>query len=472
MRKLIVPILTMITLAAAAQTSSESNYLDKKTGEQVLAIKNVNIISMISEDALLQHATVVIKDEKIVSINEDIPDKAKIIDGTGKWLIPGFIDMHVHLVGDANFGETYPTQGATIFFDPQDIMTPYIANGVTTVFELNGRAAHFDQRNKIAKGDVIGPRIALAALINGGEGSGRIANTPSDGRQTVRIAKADGYKFIKVYSGLDIETYKAIIDEAHIQGLKVVGHIPDAFRGKIEQAFVPDFGMVAHAEEFSKQSQDFSDQDAQRFALLAKKNGTWLTPTLITMKQIASQARSLDELRGLPGLQYVHPLIQSKWLTSNNYNRGTNPERVAYFEKMVNFHVKLVKAFKDAGVPIVAGTDAGNTGVIPGFSLPDEIELLVEAGLTPKEALTSATRLSATWLGIGDKMGSVEVGKFADLVLLDANPLDDIKNIRKISGVCVNGRWLSSETIDAMLSDLSKRNTMDKDKYDWKKLFK
>jgi len=152
----------------------------------------------------------------------------------------------------------------------------------------------------------------------------------------------------------------------------------------------------------------------------------------------------------------VPPLLQSKWLKANNYIRGTTPDRVSYLNKIAEFNIRLVKAFKKAGVPMVAGTDSGTSGVVWGFSLHDEIELLVEAGLTTEEALISATRLPATWLGIEDKVGTVEVGKYADLVLLDANPLDNISNTRKISGVFVNGRWLDRPTINAMLSDLAK----------------
>lgn len=185
--------------------------------------------------------------------------------------------------------------------------------------------------------------------------------------------------------------------------------------------------------------------------------------------RIGEQARSLDAIRNLPSLRYVHPLMQSKWLTSNNYNTGTTPDRVAYIDKIADFNVRLVKAFKEAGVPMVAGTDAGTSGVVWGLSLHDEIELLVKAGLTTEQTLASATRLPATWLGIEDKIGTVEEGKFADLVLLDASPLDNISNTRKISGVFVNGQWLNSKKIDAMLSDLAKRNNADKDKYDWKK---
>jgi imidazolonepropionase-like amidohydrolase len=465
-------LLLFFMFAAGCKNVSSvlTNRSQQKAAQQnVFAIKNVNVIPMISGAEILLNATVIIKNEKIMSLSGPIPDHAEIIDGKGKWLIPGLIDMHVHVPTDGHFNSTFPTRAATIFTNTQDVMTPFVANGVTTIFELTAMAGHFGQRNEIARGNVIGPRMALAALINGGDGSGRIANTPSDGRQTVRIAKAEGYEFIKVYSQLNIETYKAIVDEANKQGLKVIGHIPNAFRGRLKDAFVPYFGMVAHAEEFSKQTEDFSDQDAKRFAQLAKENGTWLSPTLTVMVWIARQARSLDELRALHSLQYVHPLLQSKWLTSNNYNKGTSPNRVANFEKMINFHIRLVRAFKEAGVPMVAGTDAGSSGVVGGFSLHDEIELLVEAGLTPEEALTSATRLPSIWLGIDSKVGTVEAGKYADLVLLDANPLNEIKNTRKISGVFVNGRWLDKSGINAMLSDLSKRNTASKHKYDWSK---
>ncbi|SHN44585.1 amidohydrolase family protein [Chitinophaga sp. CF418] len=450
------------------QSSAGSQQREDISQEGIYAVTNVNIIPMTTDATIIKNATVIIKDRKIVSINQTIPANAKLIDGSNKWLMPGLIDMHVHNVTDISFGSNYPTRGATFFINTQDFMLPYIANGVTTTLELSGRPEHFGQRNEIVKGKVFGPRIALALLINGGD-AGIVANTPADGRQTVRIAKAEGYDFIKVYSKLNIETYKAIIDEASKQGMKVVGHIPNAFKGRTEEAFVPGFDMVAHAEEFSKQTDDFSDEQAKRFAQLAKRNGTWLSPTLITMVSIAEQARSLDSIRNLPGLKYVHPLIQSKWLTANNYNKDTSPERVAYFEKLIAFHIRLVKAFKEAGVPMVAGTDAGTSGVVWGFSLHDEIALLVQAGLSPQEALASATRLPATWLGIEDKVGTVEPGKYADLILLDANPLENISNTRKIAGVFVNGRWVSKENIDALLADLEKRNIADKDKYDWKK---
>lgn len=467
-----VLLFTLVIAACTPKSSTLTETFKKKVIQQHLfVIKNVNVITMVPGAEIMSNTTVIIDSGKIVSLNGPIPDHAEIIDGKGKWLIPGLMDMHVHIPTDGHYNTWYPTRAAVVFKNTQDVMTPFVANGVTTVFDLNSRAGHFGQRNEILRGDVIGPRMALSAMIEGGDQSnGRIANTPADGRMAVRMAKAEGYEFIKTYSKLDRETYKAIVDEAGKQGMKVIGHIPNAFQGKLEEAFVPHFDMSAHAEEFSKHTETYTEEDAKRFAKLAKDNGTWVCPTLVIIVWASRQSRSLDDVKNLPSLPYVHPLLQSKWLTANNYNKGTNPTRVAHHDKMVAFHKNyLVKAFKEAGVPMVAGTDAGSSGVVWGFSLHEELELMVGAGLTPYEVLESATRLPATWLGIDSIVGTITPGKYADLVLLDANPLVDIKNTQKIAGVFVNGKWLSKSTIDAMLADLSRRNNAMKSQWDWSK---
>ncbi len=437
-----------------------------------IAIEQVSLVPMTDDTTVISNATVVIERGRITSINGPVPKNARRINGKGKWLIPGLADMHVHLPSDDQLPVDYNRADPPLVnFDTQDTMTPFIANGITQILNMDAVPMAVGQRNEIASGRVLGPHMALAAVVDGKRAEGRIANTPNDGRQMVRDVQAEGYNFVKVYWRLDVDVFLAIVDEANKRKIKVLGHIPNAFDGQVEKAFVPGFGMVAHAEELSNHTSTFSDDDAKRFARLAKSSGTWLSPTLTAYRWIESQARSLDEIKANPQNAYMHPLLQSKWIKANQYNRDlSDPKTVARLGKALEFHRRLVRAFKAEGVPIVAGTDTLLSGVVSGFSLHDELELLVGAGLTDGEALAAATRLPAIWLGVAHDRGTIEVGKRADLVLIDANPFANVANTRKISAVFLSGRYLGRKNLDAMMADLARRNSAGRERFDWDRL--
>jgi imidazolonepropionase-like amidohydrolase len=476
MRKQIFTQMACLVLWAALLVLPASSLHAKRpvTQRSVIAIENVSVVPMSKDDLVLHDATVVIAQGRIVSLDGPPPKGAKRINGKGKWLIPGLMDMHVHLPNDDQLPvETPRGEPPRLDFGTQDIMTPYVANGVTQILNMDSTPASVGQRNEIESGRVIGPHMALAAVVDGKRPEGRIANNESDARQMVRDVQAEGYNFVKVYWRLDVDTFLAIIDEANKRNIKVLGHIPNAFDGQVEKAFVPGFAMVAHAEELSNHTSTFSDDDAQRFARLAKSSGTWLSPTLTAMRWINSQAKSLDEVKANPQNAYMHPLLQSKWIKANQYNKDlSSPKTVARLDKVVEFHRRLVAAFKAEGVPIVAGTDTLVSGVVSGVSLHDELELLADAGLTNAEALAAATRLPAQWLGVDKDRGTIEVGKRADLVLLDADPLANIANSRKIAGVFLSGRYHDRKELDAMMADLAKRNKAGLEEFDWDKLSK
>jgi imidazolonepropionase-like amidohydrolase len=184
-----------------------------------------------------------------------------------------------------------------------------------------------------------------------------------------------------------------------------------------------------------------------------------LVPTLTVDHRILEQTLDPGTLRTRPEIRYVHPLVQRVWSQRNPYVGHNTPERIAQLCATIEFNARIVRAFVTAGLPVLAGTDSLVPGVVAGVALHDELAALVAAGLTPYQALDAATRAPSVWMGVAGDRGTVEVGKRADLLLLDADPLADIANTRRIAGVVVSGRWLPRREIDARLDELVQRYT-------------
>lgn len=432
-----------------------------------LAIEHVTVLSFAEGAGALEDRTVVLNAGRIESIEPArgvrLPADVKRIDGRGKWLMPSLTDMHVHIENErmlALFTSLNIGAGA---IDPADLFLPFVANGVLQIFDPAATAESIARRGDVESGRVLGPHIELAAMVDGVPpiwpfGFSHIAATPEDGRQFVRDMKADGFSFVKIYSKLDVDTFVAILDEARKQGVRVIGHIPGGRQDQTEKYLRPGFEMVVHAEQFAYQAADIDTaiRNIPRYVALARSNGTSLTSTLSLNERIVEQMRHPDTLVTRPEIRFVNPLTREFWTAHSSYANAP-PERIARLAQVVEFNNKLVKAFVEAGIPVLPGTDTTVPGMVAGFSTHDELEALARAGLSSEQILTAATRLAAQWLGTEADRGTVERGKRADLLLLDADPLADVANARRIAAVIVGGRYMPRAELDRKMEDLARR---------------
>ena len=418
------------------------------------------------------HRTVIVRDGKIEEVGSSAGGmggklSGTHVDGSGKFLIPGLWDMHVHMV----FGDWFPRG--------KEVTLPlFIANGVTGVRDMGGELEVLQQwRKEIAAGTLIGPRMVISGpMLDGPQPrfpSSIAIKTPEDGRRAVDDLKRRGADFIKLQSLIPREAVFAIAEEARRQGISFVGHVPDSVRASEasnagQKSFEHLIGIFEGSspleDEFLKgpktESKFLSTYDPARaaalFAQLAK-NHTWQCPTLVWERggNLIDQTNFARDARARYVPAYWKDVTWKRFIEQIMHDFNTDD--LATRERFVGKELEVVNAMHRAGVSFLAGTDTPpGVYIFPGFSLHEELQRFVAAGFTPMEALQTATLNPAKFLGMDDRLGTVEKGKFADLVLLDANPLDDIRNTQKIAGVVVNGRYFSRAELDKMLANVER----------------
>jgi imidazolonepropionase-like amidohydrolase len=411
-------------------------------GPAEVAFVDVNLIPM-DRERVVSHQTVLVLGDRISSIGpvgKVVPGADAVrIDGRGKYLMPGLVDMHIHL------------------FNSKDLLL-YLANGVTTVRNLGGYAASdsiLQIRREVAEGKRLGPTIYSSGNWLDGDPPVRSINTvvrtPAEARTVVEQQRAAGYDFIKVYQNLSPEVYREIVRIARIQGIPVTGHIPTAVGvdGVLESGQVG----VDHVGQFA------GEGAAEPLAQRVRRAGISVTTTL-TMLRLAFTLRGaperMDSLLARPETKYLSPATLRFWQDAPYLKAPRMPTAL----ERVRDAQDLVRVFDAQGVRVMLGTDAGIWGNPPGFSVLEELGLLVESGLTPYEALRAATVAPAEFLNRyvrgARQPGAIAPGNRADLLLLEANPLKDVGNVAKRSGVMGRGRWLPEQRLRAMMEELAK----------------
>ncbi len=409
------------------------------------AFISVNVVPMDQSRVLWNH-TVVVQGSVITALGPasttQVPPDARRIEGRGTaYLLPGLADMHTHVL------------------DVQELLS-YTANGVTTILHMGQASDSFvaSANEAIEQGAAIGPHIYFSLMVDGPPASvdGVFAvATPNEARQAVEFASVNGYDFIKVYNKLTASDFAAIVEEAQRTGLSVIGHGVRAV--SLPQALFQGQVMVAHAEEFFYTAFDNQRDSTLIPSVVAETldSGAFVTPNLSTLEALSEQwgkPEVVAQFLADPRAQVLIPLMRESWVSRDYVTREGG------IGLMVEFLRTFVAALNEAGVPLMTGTDSPVIpGMYPGYSLHHDIQTLIDIGLTPYQALTAATRTPgdfiAKYVPTADRFGIVEAGMKADLIMVSANPLEDIETLKSPLGVMSAGRWLSDVELEAVLAD-------------------
>lgn len=425
-----------------------------------IAFVGVNVVPMDSERVLEGH-TVVVQDGRISSITADdaqVPEGARRIDGEGRWLMPGLAEMHGHVPGpdDPDYAE--------------DVLFLYVSNGVTTVRNMAGHASHLALRDRVEAGELVGPTLFAASPWLTPETAG----TPEAARQAVRDYQAAGFDLLKLGT-IDAESYAAMAATAHEIGMPFGGHIPaevglvaalDAGQTSIDhydryvEFLVPDDVDTQGLEPGFFGSGWVHLADRERIPEAIERTlaaGTWNVPTLSLVEHLASDTPA-GEMIAWPEMRYMPQRVREGWVESKHRFQARDDFQPDAARTLVELRQELTRALHAAGAPIALGSDAPQFFNVPGFSIHHEMEMMVAAGLTPYEVLATGTREPARYFGTHDAFGTVEPGRRADLILLEANPLDDVANVQRRIGVMVRGQWLPEADIQARLDTIAQSN--------------
>jgi imidazolonepropionase-like amidohydrolase len=454
MKYLLYIIFAFATLKISAQDIPNSASRD-------IVFTSVNVIPM-DKETVLQNQTVVVRNGRIAAIGEARKTKynsgALVIDAKGKYLMPGLAEMHAHVPPINNIEPM------------KEVCLLFAANGITTIRGMLGHPRHLELRSKLQSGEITGPRF----YTSGPSLNGNSVKSPQQAADSVRSQKNAGYDFMKLHPGLSKENYAAIVSTAKEVNLPFAGHV--SYDVGVWRAIEGGYATIEHLDGFVESLvpgiENISEQQNGIFGMLsADKADTsripqlmtalrdkkiWVVPTQSLAERWFAPGIEPDAFRKEPEMIYMPPNTMNAWVNSKKNIMNDPNYNAASVHRFVMLRRKLIAACNQYGVGLLLGSDAPQVFNVPGFSTHHELRYMVDAGLTPYQALRSGTVNVGKFYNKPD-LGIIANGAIADLILLNGNPLTDINQTKNIHGVMLNGKWLSREWIDATLKTLEKK---------------
>lgn len=427
-----------------------------------IVFKSVNVIPM-DKDHVLLNQTVVVKDGKITFVGDAAKAKpgngALVIDAQGKYLMPGLAEMHAHVPPNDDLEAM------------KEVVLLFALKGVTTIRGMLGHPRHLELRSKLQKGEILGPRF----FTSGPSFSGGSVKSAEAASEMVRQQKQAGYDFLKLHPGLTKQTFAAMAKTAHEVGIPFGGHV--SYDVGVWRAIDAGYATIDHLDGFIESLvpgiENLPEQQNGLFAMFSfvkadtsripklitalREKNIWVVPTQSLAERWMGPGKTAEALADEPEMVYMQPATVTSWVNAKK-NLVNNPNYDAsVMNRYIALRRKLIYECNKNGVGLLLGSDAPQVFDVPGFSVHHELQYLVDAGLTPYEALRTGTVNVAAFYKRTNDMGIIKTGAVSDLILLSGNPLKDIHQTKNIEGVMVGNKWLSKSYIDSELKKLQKK---------------
>lgn len=446
MRLLPLLLLALLPLGCADVTATDA--VAPPQVDEPTAFVDVTVLPMNGE-GVLEHHTVVVEGDRITAVGPvdevAVPEGAQRIDGASKFLMPGLAEMHGHI----------PPPSAPEAF-VEDVLFLYVANGITTVRGMLGSDGQLALKARANSGQLIAPTLYLA----GPSFNGNSVDSPEQAEAMVRRQVEEGWDLLKIHPGLTRAEYDAMAETANALGIRFGGHVPQDVG--LLHALAMNQETFDHLDGYVEylMSVDDTGIDDEALAEVIQRTldaGAWVVPTMALWETLYGVA-DLETLTAFPELQYMPPSQVAQWTDAHRRRLASPQLNRTDAQRVIDVRMQVLGALYEAGVPILMGTDAPQQFSVPGFSLHRELERMEAAGMPPDAVLASGTDAVGRYFGDQDTFGHVAAGHRADLLLLDANPLDDLANLTERSGVMVRGRWIPETEIQDRLAAITARH--------------